>query len=651
MNVRLLNGCMALMLTGVIITSCEKRNIYNPDEDIDQPQGEYFDFSTSQKVKMNISYEVPEGYRVAFDVYDQLPMVEVNGQLVLNTELNPIASGITDGYGKYDLEKVLPAAIKEFYVYTPDLFATTLLHGTILGNNATLESVELSDLRTKAVTTKASSESGDWVKLGNWTEKGKPNYFDDKNLYVYESTLSNIKNNFPDTKKVNSIYYTKNDLYVAEDAEMWLTVLSSVGVFNNSLGYYCYTGKIEDQNPKNLKKILAIPCAKKDLFKGYDGRKGSQYKYVKLAYPDPETGELKTKFPKGTTIGFVLISDGFNKGTINYGNTCFYSYPAWNPEKGNNNHMILFRTKNYGEEFVAFGFEDQSNDTGDKDCNDVMFHVIANPIGSITEEIPEVPDKTDEDVYKDEVYRGTLAFEDLWPMQGDYDLNDVVVKYKSTATTVVKSSEDYASYGKVIKVKDEFSLVWSGALYRNGFGYQMSVDKSNVKSLKVTRNGEELATAWDKDLDKVTIMLSDDILSEIGESTGNVVNYTVELEFAEPILVKEFNEELAHAPYNPFIVAKGGLAAGRVEVHLPMYAPTAKNNMELLGTGDDKSDVALNRYYVSGQEFPFAIHIFGENDFINKEEGIRIDEVYPRYINWVEKLGQEDTDWYKYPKN
>lgn len=651
MKVRFLNGCMALMLTGIILTGCEKRNIYNPDEDNNQPQGEYFDFSTSQKVKMNISYDVPEGYRVAFDVYDQLPMVEVNGRLVLNTELNPIASGITDGYGKYDLEKVLPAAVKEFYVYTPDLFATTLLHGTILGNNATLESIELSDLQTKAVTTKASSVPADWIELGSWTSEGKPDYMDSKKqLSIYSSTLSNIKWYFPEGEKVNSIYYTKNDLYVAEDAEMWLTVIGSLGEYKNSLGYYCYTGKAENQDPKNLKKILAIPCAKEDLFKGKRSYNRYTYNCVQLQYCDPETGKLSTKFPKGTTIGFVLISNGFNQRTINYSKSCFYSYPDWNPEKGNNNHMILFKTKNNGEDFVAFGFEDQNNNEGDKDCNDVMFHIIANPLGSITEEIPEVPE-TDKDVYKDEVYRGTLAFEDLWPMQGDYDLNDVVVKYKSTATTVVKSSEDYASYGKVIKVKDEFSLIWSGALYHNGFGYQMSVDKSNVKSLKVTRNGEELATAWDKDLDKVTIMLSDDILSEIGESTGNVVNYTVELEFAEPILVKEFNEELAHAPYNPFIVAKGGLTAGRVEVHLPMYAPTAKNNMDLLGTGDDKSDVAQNRYYASEQEFPFAIHIFGDNDFINKEEGIRIDEAYPKYRNWVEKLGKEDADWYKYPKN
>ena len=49
-------------------SGCVKHSVYDPDRNDDQSKGEYFDFSTSQEVNMNISYDVPEGYRVVFDV-------------------------------------------------------------------------------------------------------------------------------------------------------------------------------------------------------------------------------------------------------------------------------------------------------------------------------------------------------------------------------------------------------------------------------------------------------------------------------------------------------------------------------------------------------------------------------------------------------
>lgn len=654
MKMSFLNGWLGLMVMGIAFAGCERKSVYNPEDNNNQPQGEFFDFSTSQEIKMNISYDVPEGYRVVFDIYDQLPMVEVNGRLVLNQELQPIGSGITNGYGKYDLEKVLPASVKDFYVYTSDLFATTLLHGKVENSGTSMEAIDLSDLQTDASPkTLSSRATGNWLTLGGWGSNGKPEYISKKKVDIESKTIKLINKTFPDTKEANSAYFKKTDLYVAEAAEIWLSVISSAGEFNNVLGYYCYTGEPEDLNLKDIQKIVAFPRAKLDEKNDSRNKWLTNKQSIQLKYYNPETRQLETTFPAGTRIGWVLISDGFNSssGKISYTNECFYSNASWNPEKNNKNHMILFKTKNQGEDFVAFGFEDMNNYSGDQDCNDVMFHVTANPIGSITEEIPEIPDPEtpDEDIVKDEIYRGTLAFEDLWPRQGDYDLNDVVIKYKSTATTVVKSSEDYDSYGKVTKVKDEFSLIWSGAVWHNAFGYEMNVAHSNIKSLKVTRDGEEVNSAWDKELDKVTVMLTEDVLEDVGQNTGKVMNYAVEIEFAEPILVQDFNKEKMHAPYNPFIVSRGGLEANRVEVHLPMYAPTTKHAMELLGTADDKSDVTANRYYVSEKQFPFAIHIFGDNDFINTEETKRIDLVYPKYESWVNSQGKEDADWYKYP--
>ena len=84
--------------------------------------------------------------------------------------------------------------------------------------------------------------------------------------------------------------------------------------------------------------------------------------------------------------------------------------------------------------------------------------------------MPEVPGIADEDNYH--VVNGTLAFEDLWPSQGDYDMNDVVVTYKSTVYKNVLSN-------RATKVVDRFTLAHVGGTLPCGFGYQFDkLDKA-----------------------------------------------------------------------------------------------------------------------------------------------------------------------------
>lgn len=647
-------------ITCSVIVSCERHSIYSPDRE-EEKTIEYFDFSTSQAVDLGLAYDVPEGYRVSFDVYDKNPMIEQAGEMVLGSDLKPIASGVTNGYGKYDLEKIIPAYVKEFYVYSSNRFAPTLLQGKIENGGVSLAQVDLSSLlpdrRTSSLSTKGTTN---WMTLGDWNWCGRPDYLSDKKVEISASALRNIEKNFPDKKKVNPVYFDKTDLYVAEDAQIWLTVLSSEGSYNNSLGYYCYTGEPEAIKKDELVKVVAFPKAKiYDSF--WLPNHLHQGEAVQLKYWNADLNKFEETFPKGTRIGWVLLADAFEDhgliwkaGTMDYNKPTYFSHAAWNPEiSQDKNHMVLFKTQNNGQDFVAFGFEDKNNGEGDQDCNDVMFHVFADPANSITNEIPEIPVDPDDDIVKKEVYSGTLAFEDLWPRQGDYDLNDLVIRYHSTATCLIKSDEENESYGKVTGVKDEFMLTWSGAVYNNAFGYQMNIDQSNVKSIKIMRGDAELSSESVIDnRNPLTIMLFDAALTEVGVSSGKTMRYSVEIEFNEPLPMANFNEALSHAPYNPFIVVSGGREAGRKEVHLPMYQPTEKNNNDLLGTADDKSSEILGRYYVSDINqylYPFALHILGDIDFINKAEAVRIDLTYPEFAKWVESKGTEFEDWYKHP--
>ena len=146
---------------------------------------------------------------------------------------------------------------------------------------------------------------------------------------------------------------------------------------------------------------------------------------VKLHYIDENGVDQGTVFPNGVKIGWFLFNDSFKKNG-NKGNITLYSTPKAN--SNGRTYTAAFRIN----DFVVLSFEDY---TIDQDYNDVQFNVWSNPIEAIAPEVPEVkPDPgTDDDrsVAYRMTYKGILAFEDNWPNKGDYDLNDVIVKYNS----------------------------------------------------------------------------------------------------------------------------------------------------------------------------------------------------------------------------
>lgn len=92
----------------------------------------------------------------------------------------------------------------------------------------------------------------------------------------------------------------------------------------------------------------------------------------------------------------------------------------------------------------------------------------------------------------------------------------------------------------------------------------------------------------------------------------------------------------------------------RLEIHIPMQAPTAKADMTYFNTEDDRSDPAKGIYYVSDKDkiYPFAFFLQGANlsdveKLLTKEnEGIAISELYPKFIGWA-KNNNTNKDWYK----
>ena len=114
------------------------------------------------------------------------------------------------------------------------------------------------------------------------------------------------------------------------------------------------------------------------------------------------------------------------------------------------------------------------------------------------------------------------------------------------------------------------------------------------------------------------------------------------------IQVNDVSSKNVLPPYNPFIFVESDKTRGR-EVHLVKYPPTDKANPSLLGTGKDVSRPDEGLYYVSIDLMPFALNM-PISEFPIPEEGVRIDESYPKFATWVKSNGAQAKDWYKYPK-
>ena len=93
--------------------------------------------------------------------------------------------------------------------------------------------------------------------------------------------------------------------------------------------------------------------------------------------------------------------------------------------------------------------------------------------------------------------------------------------------------------------------------------------------------------------------------------------------------------------FNPYIIVNQ--ERGK-EVHLPYYPPTDLANTNYLGQWDDDSNPASGKYYVTENNYPWAINIPQVFDY--PLERIDINNAYNYFKDWAESDGEDYPDWY-----
>ena len=442
--------------------------------------------------------------------------------------------------------------------------------------------------------------------LGKWTLDGLPLYilgelspYGDNIAPDYAITPSGMMNRIQNVLKPgedNSKYARDAEavnLRIDKDARLTLVFAAEAAAWHNAIGYYYY----DTRNPPKtqaefdaLPKYIAFPnCSSyttnfddpEDFGSGSNDGKAALLFGEQMRLQFFKDGKATEVFPQGTTVGWFLLPDAYDFSYVTYkwsldltGSKHPVRYSDNEFNAGNTSCMVSLYDKASGK--TVLGFEDG----GDKDYKDVLFYVDSDPADAVYDPNRPTTDP-DHEQYPDitgDPLEGTLAFEDLWPSQGDYDMNDAVIRYSTTFITDKDNN--------ILAVKDVFTPLHSGGALKSAFGYQLDIPAAAIKSVKIDNWSSSAQTTGglESNQKRPVVMLFDDISQAVAQGP-----ITVETELDGSV---SLNKVTRKSLYNPFIcVSSEGFVPGAVrkEIHLTDYAPTSLADPYFFGRNDDKS--------------------------------------------------------------
>lgn len=250
----------------------------------------------------------------------------------------------------------------------------------------------------------------------------------------------------------------------------------------------------------------------------------------------------------------------------------------------------------------------------------------------------------------------TIAFEDKWPVMGDYDSNDVVVHLR----TIIHSHE-----GTLKQVTVEGLLVAIGGSFHNGFAVHLpGIKREQVNQLATTlsiNNVVQLNSGLEAERDEAIFILASD-LWDLVDVPSNCTFFRTEKGCEDSSKVSfrftiPFNDAVARPDnlvgiFDPFIFATPGTYHGELvgdagrawELHQKNVAPTSAFDWSLFGQGDDASDPSAQFFYQTQNGLPWALQM--GNQWKHPVETIDLLLAYPEFEAFALSDGQQNINWY-----
>jgi len=696
MNIKRTLLLIALSLSVVSLNSC-KKNVSDDTKGIETeiddnkaaPDG--FDYSTTKPIDVTIRLLSP----------DDKPISGVMVSVYNPSNVRPgseLTKSITDKDGYVNTTIVLPTSIEQLVIDPAYIGLVRNAQFAISGKSLIATIGGKNGISANFVANTVSSTMGDNTFKLNSLSVIKPNSTSTvgspvtPTVYVYDainydsygrplnlvapeapatlaSLMGMLNASLPERKNGIELHpeyistQAPSNLTVTTLSDVWITFVHEGADYMNSLAYYTY--------PTGHKPATAADIDS-----------------VKLIFPNASllagvgTGNMRLgdkikigRFRPGTSIGFVLLQKAYNYSTKIVNTTSatlkFYSDEAYNPESSLlKRHNVLLQTPGSTNKLFVVGFEDIKRDISscDHDFNDLVFFAQTNAVNAldptdipyledrvedtdhdgvpdVNDEYPTDPKRAYNRYYPSKDIWGTLAFEDNWPLEGDYDLNDLVLSYRYT---FVMNSNN-----AVQDVINESKPLAAGAVFNNGFGIEFKDIAANkvlsTTGQQITGSYINLTSAGIENQQDFAVMIPFDDHKKLYHTAAAFINTKIggtklnadTVKVTMTLKTANHEQFLASVPFNPFLIANS--VRGK-EVHLVGQKPTKLANPSLLGTGSDRSNPLANKYYISTDNRPFAMNFVGS--FEHPIELTNIKDAYLHFGAWAASSGVSFKDWY-----
>ena len=616
-----------------------------------------FSFETAKEVQASVNVKgihnnALSGIKVSFYTADPS-----NGGVLLS-------SGFTTSSGDLNMPVRVPAFISELFVEvhtagigTQKTVAVSKNINIDFGGRNGKRALQSNKMTGTANITPIKENYYYMGSFSNGEDEGIPNYLEPVADVLSQDFLNDVTASLPERLDVptnNPNYLTVGnelDVVIDDRSDVWITMVSEGAGYRNALGYYVFDSNNPPATANDIDSIFIILPNSSLSTSGGGLLAGDK---VKLG-----------TFEGGKTISWVLFQNAWTGTGVNVDKVKYYSRIDFNTaESDPTKRQHTVQLADIGRELLLNGFEDQTRSgSSDNDFNDVVFYVTANPwsnvnIGGIPPITPQadcdndgVSDESDDFVCDPlrairNTYTGTLAYEDLWPAQGDYDFNDMVIDYN--IDHIINGSNE------VVEIEADWTIRAIGAGFRNGFGFSFdnlapnsiaSITGQNLNDglVSTTSNGTEQGQS------DATVIAFDNVFNVMPNAGTAFVNTVKSDASVAPVTLSNkitFSSSQDQSlvglpPYNAFIFANA--TRGR-EIHLADKAPRDLADMSLFGTGSDATDAGSEYYYKTSNGLPWAINI--TESFAYPVEYTPINEAYSNFAVWATSGGSLNTNWF-----
>jgi LruC domain-containing protein len=526
-----------------------------------------------------------------------------------------------------------------------------------------------------------TAHAGEWQYFSEYNPStGVPKVMVDFSAKLPSDLLSRILKKLPEGQNIkkNTENLLTDDLganiFLVKDAQVTVAFVDEGAGYRNALGFFTF--KAEDLPTKTqVEDKIIFPNVSKP-----------QLKYGNAV----ELGNFKA----GEAIGFTLAADGWKPSLQKVNpnqlkNWIFRTIKRLNPEVDDVNnyraHTVLL--SNPADELLILGLEDINRTPGlgsDNDFNDAIIAIHVTPFSAVDrsqlndltpvadlnkidtdgdtvpdylDAYPKDPARSAQRFYPSASGYGKLAFEDQWPIQGDYDINDLVVNYRTIETLNAQA--------QITDIDIIYEIAARGGEYPSGLGVHlpgvskeaiMLTNANGTPATTLVRDTQPaVALATEAGQKEAVFIIAPDVKAITTTGLGypcsffNTWNGCKTLPAPRFVAHISFNKPratLSKPPYNPFIFST---AQRGIETHLVDFPPTDLADSSLFGTQDDASDPSQKKYYRTAGNLPWALDI--PDNWLYPAEKQDITKGYNQLQPWAESKGATNPAWYLHPSD